>query len=64
MTKNRCLLELYALEMELLWRTGSFENMDDVYCRALSMEDSVLGSQHLSSAHGKLLSHPSIAFLG
>ncbi|KAH7707195.1 PCI domain-containing protein [Aphelenchoides avenae] len=52
MTKHRYLLELYVLEMELLWRTRRFENMDVVYGKALSMEDAVLASQRISSAHG------------
>ncbi|KAH7707192.1 hypothetical protein AAVH_25568 [Aphelenchoides avenae] len=52
MTKNRCLLELYALEMQLFWRMQRFENMDVVYGKALSIENAVLGSQHISSAHG------------
>ncbi|KAH7707194.1 Cop9 signalosome complex subunit [Aphelenchoides avenae] len=52
MTKNQCLLELYVLELELFLRTERFENMDVVYCKAISMEDRVLGSQHVSAAHG------------
>ncbi|KAH7666497.1 hypothetical protein AAVH_43142, partial [Aphelenchoides avenae] len=52
MTKNRCLLELYVLEMELFWRMGRFENMDVVYYKALSTEDAVLGLHHMASAHG------------
>lgn len=56
MTKNQCLLELYVLELELFLRTERFENMDVVYCKAISMEDRVLGSQHVSAAHGKIFS--------
>ncbi|KAH7707193.1 PCI domain-containing protein [Aphelenchoides avenae] len=52
MTKNRCLLELYVLEMELFWRIERFENMDAVYCKALSTEDAVIGLQQMTSAHG------------
>ncbi|KAH7706655.1 hypothetical protein AAVH_26112 [Aphelenchoides avenae] len=51
-TTNRCLSEVYALEMELLWCMGKFENMDVVYGKVRSMENSMLASHHLSSAHG------------
>lgn len=56
-TKNCCLLELYALEMELFWRMGKLANMDVVYCKALSLEGVVLLSQHMSAAHGTILKH-------
>ncbi|KAH7707191.1 COP9 signalosome complex subunit 2-like protein, partial [Aphelenchoides avenae] len=52
MTKDRHLLELYVLEMELSLRLERFENMDTVYGKALSLEDTMLGSQHMPSAHG------------
>ncbi|KAH7700887.1 hypothetical protein AAVH_31989, partial [Aphelenchoides avenae] len=38
--------------MELFWRMGKFENIDVVYGKVLSMEDSMLASHHLASAHG------------
>lgn len=54
MTTNRCLLELYVLEMELFLRMGRFEHMDLVYHKAMSMEDTLLGSQQLAAAHGMI----------